>query len=326
MLHKPPLFGIFQDLKEREKARAIEMLELTHGDDSHDALKRLLAEKQQGLLLGLVPETMTVTEYAAMTVYTDVEDDVSYMHRRAQECHNCPSHGGECDQETGPKDRFGKVLAYDGSQNCLVWNNCDRWEPYLRWKYMGVMGVPTKFRGCNLENFHSSTASHERALEIAKTYLGRPDDSHQETSYRASGGCLGMYIYGPAEVGKTHLACAIMRGVLTKPGVRFVRFFNTEDLVERMSKERSIEARDALRSKCTEASVLVLDDLTPDMDDAGAKFIRSLVIDRVDNDRPMIITSRVPPELLQTRFTDRVYNRIRRGCMMLPIGVDEEDQ
>ena len=127
----------------------------------------------------------------------------------------------------------------------------------------------------------------------------------------------GVYIYGEAGVGKTHLACAFAKHLL-ESGIE-VMFYNSGDFLEKLREEfQKTDTEDdyffsLFREVMDFKGVLVFDDLGAEKMSDWARERLYLIINKKYEDLvPIIFTSNVDLEIISARLGDRVASRIKQ--------------
>lgn len=129
----------------------------------------------------------------------------------------------------------------------------------------------------------------------------------------------GVYLYGEAGVGKTHIACALIKH-LTEKGIE-AKFYNAGDFLEQLREdfekggyyedEDGSEYLGLFRETMNFPGVLVFDDLGAEKISDWARERFYLIINKKYEDMiPMIFTSNVDLEIISARLGDRVASRI----------------
>jgi len=160
-----------------------------------------------------------------------------------------------------------------------------------------------------LDNFETRTPEQVRVLSVVKAW--------------ATGGLLGLYLYGPPGCGKTHLAvAALLDRLASRCRAQFV---STHELL--------LEARESFRGpgnrplssileESTSTDVLLLDDLGVEKTTEFAREVFVALVDRgYAQRRPqLIVTSNLDLAAVGRKLDERIADRIRELCAVVKIG------
>lgn len=137
----------------------------------------------------------------------------------------------------------------------------------------------------------------------------------------------GLLIAGPAGTGKTHLAVAVLRGVIDL-GIQG-RFFDCSSLLGEIratfgSKEQMVQAQPRL-APAMEAELLVLDDLGGQAQtDWTRDTIGDLITHRYNNRKATVVTTSLKDDEM-AKIGERSASRLREMCRFLRIPPGTED-
>ncbi|HEY5610227.1 MAG TPA: ATP-binding protein [Thermoanaerobaculia bacterium] len=146
--------------------------------------------------------------------------------------------------------------------------------------------IPKRYLECTLDSFHtdfnpSLPTAKARAEEYVAAWL--PSEGR------------GLLLVGPCGVGKTHLAVAILLGIidLEKPGK--LLFANFQDLIQEIQASFSSEAekdKSEILAPVTEADLLVLDELGAQKPSVFIQdMLYHIINTRYNQERPTIFTT-----------------------------------
>jgi len=121
-----------------------------------------------------------------------------------------------------------------------------------------------------------------------------------------------LLLSGPKGVGKTHLACGIVRELFERHGQRG-QFWPVVDLLDRyratFDTERATETVEAVDAQLRRLAVLVLDDLgTHKSTEWAEERLFRLIDERYRENQPLVVTTNVGlvelPDRLKSRLSD----------------------
>jgi DNA replication protein DnaC len=200
--------------------------------------------------------------------------------------------------------------------------------------FLDACRIPPRYEGCTLGNFDPVTPQHRAALEKAMYFCGSYPHLGAEEG-------LGLLFTGGNGVGKTHLAVATLRELVSAKNVRG-QFWDFHELMREIKRSFDPETRTTetqVLDPVVEMDVLLLDDLgawkiTDWMNDTLFYILNSRFLAR----RPTLITTNFQDvtaresaqadhlarkEYLVDRIGQRLRSRLTEMCLRVPL--DGED-
>lgn len=206
----------------------------------------------------------------------------------------------------------GYIIAEDGARPCA----CTR-EAELNLACHRAR-IPRKFLGKTLQSFKTTTAPKRQIVALAQDYLRNFRRGDTQSG-------RGLLLVGREGTGKTHIAVAILRGVLEKGFSG--RYWNVPELFLELRRVINGEGKCSegdIFDEAREVDLLVLDDL-------GAEKTSEYVLDRLyvlingryENDLATVITTNRSIEELRQQLGPRIASRICEMCV--PVEFPEGD-
>jgi len=142
---------------------------------------------------------------------------------------------------------------------------------------------------------------------------------------------MGLYIHGKTGLGKTHMAVAALREVVSKNELSGL-FISYDIFVEMVHDSRNNDGElpemygdpNLLKYMRRVYDIVVIDNLNSDrLTEYMAKTVSNMIESRYEMQLPTIYTTEINPDKLSVLYSPRVYSIIKQSCFML--GITGED-
>lgn len=190
----------------------------------------------------------------------------------------------------------------------LPYNDANWQAEFFIRQRLAAARIPARFMGKSLENYSARDKIRKMLVHSAQAYISG-------FTFKADYP-KGLLMSGGVGCGKSHLAVAILKGVIAK-GYSGL-YYNSPDLMRdiRATFDRDSEVKeDDLLEEVTTTDLLVFDDV-------GAENVTGFVLDRfylIINERyegckPVIITTNLDEPTLENRLGKRIVSRLSEMC------------
>jgi DNA replication protein DnaC len=196
---------------------------------------------------------------------------------------------------------------------------CDCWREQVGRQRLADANIPKRYEHCTFDNFIAYNESLQRGVESSRRVADRFLNA---TSHEWHG--RGIFLEGRPGVGKTHLAVAILRQVITVFSARAL-FYDTRDLLKMIRSTYNPAIRTTeieVLGPVMTADLLVLDDLGAEKTSEWVEETMNLIVNTRYNERRMtVFTSNykdIPddtdPNSLRFRIGSRMRSRLHEMC------------
>jgi DNA replication protein DnaC len=194
---------------------------------------------------------------------------------------------------------------------------CECWRESVTSTLVGEARIPPRYTRCDLNNF--LLYPNERLLSVVAQARRFADEFPAVTK--------GLCLIGPPGIGKTHIAVAILRRLVTEKHARGL-FYDVRDLLRVIRSTYNPVVRTAemdILRPVMEADLLVLDDLGAEKPSEWVEETMNLIVNtRYNERRPTIFTTNyedLPDEAeldsLKVRVGFRMHSRLHEMCEFL---------
>lgn len=179
--------------------------------------------------------------------------------------------------------------------------------------------IPARFKNKKLSDYEFETG--DKAAFDAITMWGTNIDEHLSNG-------MGLYIYGPTGVGKTHLAQGVLTRILNKhtySGIFITADRYTDMIYDEMRNDGELPEPysdpNLLKYMRRTFDILVLDGLGSER--ATTEFARNALISLIDNryeeSLTTVITSILPPQELSRTYGKRLNSLLQESCFFIKV-------
>jgi len=173
-------------------------------------------------------------------------------------------------------------------------------------EYFKAAGIPPKYLGVSFDNFNVDDYN-KKVFEFCKKYT------------MAENPLVGIYLFGPCGIGKTHLAISVLKEMLLKGRTGF--FTSTPDLLFKVRKTFSgntpLTDEETLQQYLAN-QFLVLDDFGVEKPSEWVRqTLDHIIYHRDASVMPLIITSNLDPRRIEEQLDNRISSRIKGMCCVL---------
>lgn len=171
--------------------------------------------------------------------------------------------------------------------------------------------IPPRFLGKSLENFNAETEEQRYALTVARGYLENFADHHKRGD--------GLILSGMPGTGKSHLAGAILQGLLPRYVGLYATCMNLIRMVRGTWRKDSETSENQVLETLCHVPLLVIDEIGVQYGTDGEQTILFDVLDgRYRNMRPTILLTNQDKAGLKTFIGERAYDRLTETSRWIP--------
>ena len=127
----------------------------------------------------------------------------------------------------------------------------------------------------------------------------------------------GLYFYGRAGSGKTHLACAIIKHIIQTKLLPVI-FVQSIDLLLQLREFDKNKTELEMIERFTKITLLIIDDFgTEKLTDWAQQVFYKIINDRLLTQKPIIFTTNYSLQELENRLGERIASRIASMCKVI---------
>lgn len=174
-------------------------------------------------------------------------------------------------------------------------------------------GLPVRYLNASLANW-KSPHSHTKQEEVNKKSHNMLVKYCEKIDQMLEKG-YGLFLCGPNGVGKTYLACAVaLEAIACRHSVRY---YTMSKIVRCVVDGWYDDDKKHMIDDIENAQFLVIDDLDkPYQSKTGLEIsvLDNLFRERLQNNRPIIVTSNKSPEQVKESHGDSIYSMLSEHC------------
>lgn len=203
------------------------------------------------------------------------------------------------------------------------WHSPKYWRSRPTDERIRNLRIPPRYRNCTFDSFESDTVGPHDLQKAVRKWCSTFEEQQSEG--------MGLYIYGPTGLGKTHISVSALREVVTKNQCSGL-FLNYDIYTEMVHDARNSDGLlpemygdpNLLKYTRRVLDVVVIDNLNNDrLTDYMANTTADLIESRWEMKLPTIITTSIIPDKLSSIFSPRTASIIKASCYL--IGVKGSD-
>lgn len=242
------------------------------------------------------------------------------------EAANCDKHGEFESKVFFPLGRDHRPIK-SGCPKCAAIAQAERAEHERRraeaermhrvGRLLDFSGIPARFSDRTLDGYAAIERGQKFALTVCKRFLG---DFPEQAKIGRS-----LVMTGAPGTGKTHLACAVLRGVIETYGVP-ARFVTVSDMLRQIKetyrRDSEVSEREVIE-RFSEVGLLVVDELGVQIGSEHEKLLLFEVLNaRYQELMPTILISNLSADDLEEFLGHRVMDRYRECGVVLAFDWD----
>lgn len=182
-----------------------------------------------------------------------------------------------------------------------------------RERLLDEAGLVGRFRAATFESYRAETEAQKAVVQCVRAYA--------ETLGRSTTG--GLFLIGPAGVGKSHLLSAMAQAAMFGRGLMAVRT-TPRAIVRRMratwAKGSPETEDDVVADLANHTQLLLIDEVGVGFgSEAELTQLLEVVDARYELRRPTCVASNLALPALRDALGDRIFDRLREGARVLPM-------